>query len=99
MSYCVFLLCFLAAQTSCSSVAQRKVIENYVKSLDDIDLIDPKWQKILEKVAAKADVSQYKNMTNEKVNKILNSNLKSSKMLWFHYFWIVQTKLKFKHIH
>ena len=55
MSYCVFFLCFLAAQTSCSSVAQRKVIENYVKSLDDIDLIDPKWQKILEKVAAKAD--------------------------------------------
>ena len=55
MSYCVFLLCFLAAQTSCSSVAQRKVIENYVKSLDDIDLIDPKWQKILEKVATKAD--------------------------------------------
>ena len=55
MSYCVFFLCFLAAQTSSSSVAQRKVIENYVKSLDDIDLIDPKWQKILEKVAEKAD--------------------------------------------
>jgi len=41
------------------------------------------------KVAAKADVSQYKNMTNEKVNKILNSNLKSSKMTedlknWFN---------------
>ena len=55
MSYCVFLLCFLAAQTSCSSVAQRQIIDNYVKSLDDIDLIDPKWQKILEKVATKAD--------------------------------------------
>jgi ATP-dependent Clp protease protease subunit len=41
------------------------------------------------KVAAKADVSIYKNMTNEKVNKILNSNIKNSKMTedlknWFN---------------
>ena len=55
MSYCIFLLCFLAAQITCSSVAQRKVIDNFVKSLDEIDLIDPQWQKLLEKVATKAD--------------------------------------------
>ena len=55
MRYCIFLLCFLAAQITCSSVAQRKVIDNFVKSLDEIDLIDPQWQKLLEKVATKAD--------------------------------------------
>ena len=55
MRYCIFLLCFFAAQITCSSVAQRKVIDNFVKSLDEIDLIDPQWQKLLEKVATKAD--------------------------------------------
>ena len=55
MKYCLLLLCLFAAQIACSSVAQRKVINNFVKSLDEIDLIDPQWQKILEKVATKAD--------------------------------------------
>ena len=55
MKYCLILLCLFAAQIACSSVAQRKVIENFVKKLDKIDLIDPQWQKILEKVATKAD--------------------------------------------
>ena len=53
MKYCIILLCFFAAQITCSSVAQRKVIDNFVKSLDEIDLIDPQWQKLLEKVATK----------------------------------------------
>ena len=55
MKYCLILLCLFTAQIACSSVAQRKVIENFVKKLDKIDLIDPQWQKILEKVATKAD--------------------------------------------
>ena len=55
MKYCLLLLCLFAAQIACSSVAQRKVINNFVKSLDEIDLIDPQWQKLLEKVATKAD--------------------------------------------
>ena len=55
MKYCLLLLCLFAAQIACSSVAQRKVINNFVKSLDEIDLIDPQWQKILEKVATKSD--------------------------------------------
>ena len=55
MKYCLILLCLFAAQITCSSVAQRKVIDNFVKSLDEIDLIDPQWQKLLEKVATKAD--------------------------------------------
>ena len=55
MKYCLILLCLFAAQIACSSVAQRKVIDNFVKSLDEIDLIDPQWQKLLEKVATKAD--------------------------------------------
>ena len=55
MKYCLLLLCLFAAQIACSSVAQRKVINNFVKSLDEIDLIDPQWQNILEKVATKAD--------------------------------------------
>ena len=55
MKYCLILLCLFAAQIACSSVAQRKVINNFVKSLDEIDLIDPQWQKLLEKVATKAD--------------------------------------------
>ena len=57
MRYCIFLLCFLAAQITCSSVAQRKVIENFVKKLDKIDLIDPQWQEILEKIATKRDAN------------------------------------------
>ena len=57
MRYCIFLLCLLAAQITCSSVAQRKIIDNFVKSLDGIDLIDPQWQKLLEKVATKADAN------------------------------------------
>ena len=57
MRYCIFLLCFLAAQITCSSVAQRKVIENFVKKLDKIDLIDPQWQEILEKIATKTDAN------------------------------------------
>ena len=55
MKYCLLLLCLFAAQIACSSVAQKRVINNFVKSLDEIDLIDPQWQKILEKVATKAD--------------------------------------------
>ena len=55
MKYCLLLLCLFAAQIACSSVAQRKVINNFVKSLDEIDLIDPQWQNILEKVATKSD--------------------------------------------
>ena len=55
MKYCLILLCLFTAQIACSSVAQRKVIDNFVKSLDEIDLIDPQWQKLLEKVATKAD--------------------------------------------
>ena len=55
MKYCLILLCLFTAQITCSSVAQRKVIENFVKKLDKIDLIDPQWQKILEKVATKTD--------------------------------------------
>ena len=45
MKYCLLLLCLFAAQIACSSVAQRKVINNFVKSLDEIDLIDPQWQQ------------------------------------------------------
>ena len=55
MKYCLLLLCLFAAQIACSSVAQKRVINNFVKSLDEIDLIDPQWQNILEKVAAKSD--------------------------------------------
>ena len=55
MKYCLLLLCLFAAQIACSSVAQRKVINNFVKSLDEIDLIDPQWQQLLERVATKAD--------------------------------------------
>ena len=55
MKYCLLLLCLFAAQIACSSVAQKRVINNFVKSLDEIDLIDPQWQNILEKVATKAD--------------------------------------------
>ena len=55
MKYCLLLLCLFAAQITCSSVAQKRVINNFVKSLDEIDLIDPQWQSILEKVATKTD--------------------------------------------
>ena len=55
MKYCLLLLCLFAAQITCSSVAQKIVINNFVKSLDEIDLIDPQWQSILEKVATKTD--------------------------------------------
>ena len=55
MKYCLLLLCLFATQIACSSVAQKRVINNFVKSLDEIDLDDPQWQNILEKVAAKSD--------------------------------------------
>ena len=55
MRYCLVLLCLFATQTACSSVAQKRVINNFVKSLDEIDLDDPQWQNILEKVATKSD--------------------------------------------
>ena len=55
MKYCLLLLCLFAAHIACSSVAQKIVINNFVKSLDEIDLIDPQWQSILEKVATKTD--------------------------------------------
>ena len=55
MRYCFVLLCLFATQTACSSNAQKRVINNFVKSLDEIDLNDPQWQKILEKVATKSD--------------------------------------------
>ena len=53
--YCLLLLCLFATQIACNSSAKRKVIENFVKSLDEIDLIDPQWQNILEKVATKSN--------------------------------------------
>ena len=55
MRYCLVLLCLFATQTACSSIAQKRVINNFVKSLDEIDLDDPQWQNILEKVATKSD--------------------------------------------
>ena len=55
MRYCLVLLCLFATQTACSSTAQKRVIKNFVNSLDEIDLDDPQWQKILEKVATKSD--------------------------------------------
>ena len=55
MKYCLLLLCLFAAQIACSSVAQKRVKNNFVKSLDEIDLDDPQWQNILEKVATKSD--------------------------------------------
>ena len=67
MKYCLLLLCLFAAQITCSSVAQKIVINNFVKSLDEIDLIDPQWQSILEKVATKTDAKStclfFKNST------------------------------------
>ena len=33
------------------------MIENFVKKLDKIDLIDPQWQEILEKIATKTDAN------------------------------------------
>ena len=53
--YCLLLLCLFATQIACNSTAKRKVIENFVNSLDEIDLIDPQWQNILEKVATKSN--------------------------------------------
>ena len=55
MKYCLLLLCLFATHITCSSVAQKRVINNFVKSLDEIDLIDLQWQKLLEKAATKAD--------------------------------------------
>ena len=55
MRYCLVLLCLFATQTACSSTAQKRVIKNFVNSLDEIDLDDPQWQNILEKVATKSD--------------------------------------------
>ena len=53
--YCLLLLCLFATQIACNSSAKKRVIENFVNSLDEIDLIDPQWQNILEKVATKSD--------------------------------------------
>ena len=55
MRYCFVLLCLLATKTACSSTAQKRVIKNFVNSLDEIELDDPQWQNILEKVATKSD--------------------------------------------
>ena len=55
MRDCFVLLCLLATQTACSSTAQKRVIKNFVNSLDEIDLNDPQWQNILEKIATKSD--------------------------------------------
>ena len=49
------LLCLIARQSTCSSTAQKRVIKNFVNSLDEIELDDPQWQNILEKVATKTD--------------------------------------------
>jgi len=49
------LLCLIATKTSCSSTAQKRVIKNFVDSLDDIELDDPQWQTILGKVATKTN--------------------------------------------
>ena len=49
------LLCLIATQSACSSTAQKRVIKNFVDSLDDIQLDNPQWQTILEKEATKTD--------------------------------------------
>ena len=49
------LLCLIATKTSSTSTAHKRVIKNFVDSLDGIHLDDPQWQTILEKVATKTD--------------------------------------------
>ena len=55
MWFYFILLCLIAKNTSCTSTAHKRVIQNFVDSLDGIQLNNPQWQTILEKVATKSD--------------------------------------------
>ena len=51
----IFLLSLIYTGTFSASTAQKRVIDNYLSSLETIKLDDPQWITILDKIATKTD--------------------------------------------